>query len=135
MGIAMRTKNTLDLALPSIIWKQFACIRLDSSDLAAIDISCTKYIDTIRNIDKEGVAPESFNDVIFETFTIQTSSGQVVELKPGTQLLSENLLNANCRIALRCLGGKEIPVTWENRLEFCNLVEQYRLNEFKVLCQ
>jgi len=33
IGIALRTRNSLDVALPSIIWKPLVHQRLDRSDL------------------------------------------------------------------------------------------------------
>eukprot|EP01114_Cavostelium_apophysatum_P020160 TRINITY_DN6682_c0_g1_i2.p1 TRINITY_DN6682_c0_g1~~TRINITY_DN6682_c0_g1_i2.p1 ORF type:complete len:907 (-),score=211.33 TRINITY_DN6682_c0_g1_i2:64-2784(-) len=111
IGISIRTKNALDLSLPSILWKPFVGSRLEKSDLEGIDKCCIQYLDSIRNIAKEGVSQENFNDYIFETFATQSASGKVVELKPG---------------------GAAVPVTWENRAEFVTLVEQYRINEFHL---
>jgi len=114
MGIATRTKNCLDLSLPSILWKPIVCIRLDRTDLEAVDKRCCQYLDAIADIGKNNSAKlneENFNEYIFETFTAQSSDGRIVELKAG---------------------GKDIPVTWRNRMEFCTLIEQFRLNEFKL---
>jgi len=112
IGIAIRTKNALDLSLPSIIWKPLVGARLDRNDLESIDKCCCQFLDSIRNIGKEGVTEKTFNDYIFETFTTTSSDGRQVELlKPS---------------------GKQVPVTWQNRNEFIQLVEQYRLNEFQL---
>jgi hypothetical protein len=58
------------------------------------------------------------NTYIFETFTFRSADGRLAELKPG---------------------GKNIPVTWQNRNEFIALAEHYRLNEFnsqtEALCR
>lgn len=83
IGIAIRTKSVLDLNFPSIIWKPLVCSHLDRSDLEAIDKYCCQFLDSIRNIAKEGVTEETFNEYIFETFSTQTSDGRLVELKPG----------------------------------------------------
>lgn len=111
IGIGIRTKNSLDLSFPSIVWKPLIGARIDRSDLEAIDKRCSQFLESIRNIAKEGVREETFSDYIFETFSFQSADGRNVELKPG---------------------GKNIPVTWQNRYEFTNLAEQYRLNEFNL---
>eukprot|EP01119_Soliformovum_irregulare_P010328 TRINITY_DN2538_c2_g1_i2.p1 TRINITY_DN2538_c2_g1~~TRINITY_DN2538_c2_g1_i2.p1 ORF type:complete len:2760 (-),score=753.14 TRINITY_DN2538_c2_g1_i2:11-8005(-) len=111
LGIAIRTKNVLDLSLPSVLWKPLVGMRIDRSDLEAIDKCCCQFLDSIRNISKEGVTEENFNDIIFETMTTQSADGRVVELKPG---------------------GTNVAVTWQNRMEFVSLVEQYRMNEFNL---
>ena len=111
IGISIRTKNTLDLSFPSIIWKPLVFTKLEWSDLEAIDQNCCKFIEAIRDIHLSGVTSETFYDLIFETFTTTSSDGNIVELKQD---------------------GKNCKVTWENRIEFTTLVEQYRLNEFKL---
>jgi hypothetical protein len=103
LGIALRTRNSLELALPSIVWKPLVRQRLDRSDLEAIDKCCCQFVDSIRNIGKQGVTEETFNDFIFETFTTRTVRGELVELKPG---------------------GRSMSVMWDNRHEFTSLVEQ-----------
>ena len=111
IGIALRTKTTLDLALPSLVWKSLLATKLEWSDLEAVDKSCCQFLDGVRHTDKEGITRESFNDLIFESFTTRSIDGRVVELKPG---------------------GSNIDVTWDNRHEFVALVEQFRLHEFRA---
>jgi len=113
IGIAIRTKNCLDLSWPSLIWKPLACIRTERVDLEAVDQRCCQYLDTLANNRPSGsqLSAENFSEYIFETFTTRLSDGSIVELKPG---------------------GKYSPVTWDSRMEFCALAEQLRLNEFKL---
>ena len=111
IGMALRTRTNLDLSLPSVIWKPLVCQRLDRSDLEAIDKFCCQFVDSIRNIGKQGVSEKTFHDFIFETFTTTNVLGERVELKPG---------------------GRHLQVNWENRHEFTSLVEQAHLNEFSL---
>ena len=111
IGISLRTKNTLDLSLPSIIWKPLVATKLEWSDLEGVDQSCCKFLEAVRDLHHTGVTAESFYDLIFETFTTRSSDGRIVELKPG---------------------GASCQVTWENRALFTVLVENYRLHEFRL---
>eukprot|EP01117_Protostelium_nocturnum_P010705 TRINITY_DN3855_c0_g1_i3.p1 TRINITY_DN3855_c0_g1~~TRINITY_DN3855_c0_g1_i3.p1 ORF type:complete len:2342 (+),score=837.04 TRINITY_DN3855_c0_g1_i3:2301-9326(+) len=111
IGIAIRTGNPLDLGFPSLVWRPLVGSRLDRSDLEAIDKCCCQFLDSIRNMPKEGVTEEIFDSYIFETFSTQSTDGRTVELKPN---------------------GKNLAVNWGNRLEFASLVEQYKLNEFQL---
>ena len=67
----------------------------------------------LRDIDKEGVDAESFGQVIFETFTTRLSDETQVELRPG---------------------GAATPVTFGNRLEYCELALHARLHESQRQC-
>lgn len=111
IGIAIRTRNYLNLHFPSIVWKTLVGSRLDRNDLESIDKRCCQSIDYLRHIASHGINEKNFNDYIFETFTTRSSSGKIIELKPG---------------------GSKIPVTWTNRNEYVTLLEQYRLNEFNT---
>jgi hypothetical protein len=64
IGIAIRTKNSLDLSFPSIVWKALVCSRFDRADIEAIDKRCIQFIDSIRNIHQEGVTEETFSNCI-----------------------------------------------------------------------
>ncbi len=55
------------------------------------------------------VDEENFSYIFFNTFTVINSSRQEKALLPH---------------------GEDIPVTWENRLQFCHLALHYRLHEF-----
>lgn len=70
-------------------------------DLEGIDFSLVKSMDLLRDIESTGVTAESFSSVFFETFTTNSSDDRVVELKPN---------------------GASIDVTYENRLEYIDMV-------------
>lgn len=53
MGLAVRTRQCLDLNLPSIVWKQLVGSPLAREDLEAIDIMLTQSLDSIRDIEKQ----------------------------------------------------------------------------------
>lgn len=99
----------LNLDLPSIVWKPLVGQKIDRSDLEAVDSLCYDILQKVEGIDKQNVTRETFGDYITNNFVTTSSDGREIELKEG---------------------GRDIPVTWENRKEFVRLVEQYRLTEF-----
>jgi len=103
--------NPLALNFPSIVWKPLVGEALNADDLRNIDVMCVNSLETLRTIDKQGVTSETFEDVIYEVFAIQSIDGREFDLKPN---------------------GKETPVTFENRNEWIDLVENFRLNEFNL---
>lgn len=114
LGLALRQRETqLNMTLPSVVWKQLAAQPLDADDLSGFDAMCRQSLDKLRYIDQEGVDAELFSDIIFETFTAQLSDGSEVEL---------------------LANGGEVPVTFDNRLDFCRDVLQARLHETQRQC-
>ena len=109
MGIAVRTKEYLALNIPSIIWKLLVQDTPTREDLEAIDLFQIQSLDSMRNIDSQGIDAETFRISFFETFTTVSTDDRTVELVPG---------------------GAHRDVTFDSRLEFCDLVENYRLHEF-----
>ena len=78
-------------------------------DLEGIDLNLVRSLERLRNIDREGINADQFNDIIFENFTTISSDKRVIELVPD---------------------GGNTPVTFENRHQYCDLVLEYRLHEF-----
>lgn len=64
----------------------------------------------MKNIDKKGIDETNFNEIIQEKFVTCLSDGTEVELVKG---------------------GKNKLVTFDLRFEYCQLVEEVRLQEFK----
>lgn len=103
MGMALRTGETLNLDLSSMIWKKLLDVKVDVNDLESSDKLCIQALGEMAKLTKE-----QFDHLIQEKFTTQLSDGRVVELKTG---------------------GKDESVTFENREEFIKLVIQARLSE------
>ena len=80
MGCAIRTKNFLNLDLPSILWKQLVDAPLTRKDLENIDRYTVQCLDDILNIQKKGITEATFDSIIQEKFTTCLSNGQEVEL-------------------------------------------------------
>lgn len=77
-GIALRTKFTLPLDLPSIVWRQVLGETPDEGDLEAIDKLCIQALSGLKKL-----SAEEFLGMQAEFYTTQLSDGSVVELKEG----------------------------------------------------
>ena len=83
MGCSIRTRNFLNLDLPSIIWKQLVDVPVTRKDLEYIDRYLIQCLDDIIHINKKGVDENTFSDIIQEKFVTTQSDGSEVELIPG----------------------------------------------------
>eukprot|EP01102_Stenamoeba_stenopodia_P010602 TRINITY_DN3219_c0_g1_i3.p1 TRINITY_DN3219_c0_g1~~TRINITY_DN3219_c0_g1_i3.p1 ORF type:complete len:573 (+),score=161.90 TRINITY_DN3219_c0_g1_i3:1015-2733(+) len=114
MGMAIASKNPLPFSLSSVTWKYLVGMSLDRKDLEEVDLHCCKSLETLLEIEKEGITEETFADTIFFNFTTNSIDGREIELIPN---------------------GKDIDVSWNNRSQYAKLVEEYKLNECKSQMQ
>ena len=84
----------------------------NGKDLEDIDHSTMQCLGYVREIESHGGSNEVFAEIIEETFSIAPSGGG-----PRVNLIPD---------------GSEIPVTFENRLLWCELVEKFKINEFRL---
>ncbi|RLN02302.1 hypothetical protein BBJ28_00003986 [Nothophytophthora sp. Chile5] len=108
MGATVRSKQYLALNLAPLVWKKLAGERVGLDDLAAVDSMLVNSMAKMRTIDRYGVTEEMFEEIVMETFTTLGADNRVVELKPD---------------------GARLPVTFNSRFEYADLVEQARLHE------
>jgi hypothetical protein len=123
MGMAIRTKQYLDIRFPILLWKQLIHEEVTSEDIEAIDISSFAIInemeENIRKVkslnecddgDVDSNCDYLFSSIMTElTFDVVSSTGQTYELIPG---------------------GFHIPITAANFEDYCMRYRQYRINEF-----
>uniref|UniRef100_A0A8C9EIS6 E3 ubiquitin-protein ligase HECTD3 n=1 Tax=Pavo cristatus TaxID=9049 RepID=A0A8C9EIS6_PAVCR len=108
MGAALRSKEILVLALPSLVWKQLSGEEVIwSKDFAAVDVELVKLLEMLEEVDRE-----AFNFMFGKelTYTTVRSDQRVVELIPK---------------------GASTVVRFEDRMEFIRLVQKARLEESK----
>ncbi len=110
MGVAIRCRHPLPLALPSRVWKPLVGEPLDAEDLAAVDLMAVQSLSALRQAPEDGVASEAEFKAAYRGLCWVTSGsdGAEVEVVPG---------------------GRTKPVTLADRLEYCAAVEQLRLAE------
>ncbi|KDO29266.1 hypothetical protein SPRG_19926 [Saprolegnia parasitica CBS 223.65] len=113
MGIAIRSKTPLDLNLPPVVWKFLVDQPVTRVDIESIHHGCFQVVDTINNITKHGITPAMFDDLIDASFTVLSSDRREVELVPG---------------------GRQVRVTWDDKDEYAQAAEAYRLTEFQPVC-
>lgn len=109
MGSAIRSKQYLALNLAPLVWKKLVGEHITTEDLAAVDSMVINSMQKMRTIDQCGVTEEMFEDIVMETFSTLSADNRVVQLVPN---------------------GANLPVTFANRCEYADLVEQYRLHEY-----
>ena len=111
IGFAIRCKEFLSLDLPSLFWKQLVDIPLERKDLEYIDNDIINSLDNIYNCEGKDINEENFNYIFDQKFTTLLSSNEEIEIVEG---------------------GKDIDLTYHNRIKYCELVEKIRLNESKL---
>jgi len=106
MGAMFRSQESLVLALSPFIWKKLVMEQVTwSRDFVSVDSAEVKFIDSIETMSREKFE-ESFNGVL--KFTTVLSNGETISLIPD---------------------NAEKEVTYDNRLEYCKMVKEKRLNE------
>jgi len=114
MGVAIRTNNTLELDLPSMVWKPLVGQPLEVADLTAIDqltVNNMLLITDERKMAEKGIDESNFEDAYGFVWSYSSFDG------------SEKVLKEN---------GSDLPVTWEQRHEYSRAVLDFRLHELSA---
>ena len=108
-GVAIRTKKPLAIPLAPLVWKLLAGISPSPVDLEEVDEEYMQSLQGIRDIHLAGVTEETFYDFIpLERFECLSLSGQ--------------------RVAV-VVGGRAVPLTFDNRQEYVARTIHFRLHE------
>jgi len=113
MGLAIRTKNILNLDFPSIVYKALVGERITAEDVLNIDLLSFKLVDEMEKFEHSNESEVMFEEYVNSKFVVVASDQRIYPLIPG---------------------GEDIPVTWDNRHEFIKALVSYRMNEFQVQC-
>ena len=109
MGAMFRSQESLVLSLSQFVWKSLVGEPVSwVRDFVSIDSAEVKFINSIETMSKEKFE-NAFEGAL--KFTTVLSNGETVPLMPG--------------------GGDKL-VTYDNRLRYCELVKERRMNENKV---
>eukprot|EP00501_MAST-03F_sp_TOSAG23-6_P000758 GSMAST32.ASY1.ANO1.786.1 assembled CDS len=107
MGIALRIHNPLDFDFPSVIWKMIIDEKPTESDMKAIDEGFCQLNKSIREWkDSDG----DFQKTLQLNHVVINNNGIEVPL---------------------FRGGENTPVTYDSRLKYISLCEEYRLEEIR----
>lgn len=106
MGGAFRCQETLVLPMPQFVWKQLTGEQVTwTRDFVSVDSAEVKLIDSIEGMEK-GKFDSTFLGVL--NFTTVLSNGDTVDLVPE---------------------GEGKLVSYEDRLQYCELVKEIRMKE------
>eukprot|EP01106_Pelomyxa_sp_JSP_P000260 TRINITY_DN1037_c0_g1_i4.p1 TRINITY_DN1037_c0_g1~~TRINITY_DN1037_c0_g1_i4.p1 ORF type:complete len:405 (-),score=125.14 TRINITY_DN1037_c0_g1_i4:60-1274(-) len=109
LGISLFSQSPLNLSLPPLIWRALLGDQPAPGDLREVDATCVNCLSTIRDIQSKGCNAATFADTFMEAFVTLLVDGTKVELKPG---------------------GEAIPLTFDNRHEWCDLVQNVHLHAY-----
>lgn len=82
MGLALRSRVPLPLALSPLAWKPLVGEARATEDFVSIDRNLTVAIDCFRHIGELGVTASNFEDLFDQMYVAQMSDGTEVELVP-----------------------------------------------------
>ena len=106
MGACLRSKETLALYLAPFFWKKLSGEIISwKNDFLTVDAAQVKLIDTLEKIDKSEYEQKYGGEM---TWSCTLSDGTQHKLQP----------NGNLK-----------PVTYEERIEYCDKVKKIRLSE------
>lgn len=147
VGIAVRSKITLDLAFPSIIWKFVTKERLYDTDLASFDISASQFIQHLsflyRSLLSKRAAISSRNTTdssvgewgAEDAASAEGSTGETItaieeEIQSIIQDLNWTSNTCDGKTILLVPDGASKPVTLESVGKYLELYVESRLYEF-----
>ena len=107
IGVSLRTKHLLSFELSPQIWKTIVGDEVTEEDIEAVD---SGFISTLRQVRDYSVSDgvDEFTFIFDMVFAILDSAGNEVELVPS---------------------GSQISVNFHNRLKFCKMALESRINE------
>jgi hypothetical protein len=111
MGMSLRAKLALPFNFPPFVWKKILQEDVTPEDLRSFDAITWSLLDTLRNCETDGIVnQELFNEKYEDKlrFTYTGCDGVERELFPG---------------------GKDVIVTFETRIKYCDEVFEKRLRE------
>jgi len=108
MGLAIRGGHVLNIDFPPPIWSLLVGRPLSRS--ALLEFNALAYR-IIQQYAEPNMQRDEFDKLPMQRFVTMTSDGREIELKPG---------------------GANVNVTFDNRFEYVELEENYRLHEFDL---
>ncbi|KAL1139381.1 hypothetical protein AAG570_006365 [Ranatra chinensis] len=111
-GVAIRTKKPLALPLSSLVWKLIVQEPVTWDDLEENDVLYAHSLRCIRDIHLSGVVESTFHEIIpLECFEGTSWTGKTIPILPG---------------------GRSIPLTFFNRMEYVDQAVKFRLHEMDL---
>jgi hypothetical protein len=83
MGSFIRTKSAFPLKLSPALWKLLVEEPITLEDIGGYDKICMQSLETIQNLEREGIDEDSFHEIIDFGFVTSSVDGRTVELIPN----------------------------------------------------
>jgi hypothetical protein len=112
MGMSLRVKLCLPFEFPSLIWKRLVGEEVSLDDLMAMDAITCRLLEAVRSCESDGIVDQDSFEVKY--------GGKLRFVYTGSDGVERELGR----------GLRERVVTFDDREEYCDLVEQARLHEF-----
>ncbi|XP_018324237.1 probable E3 ubiquitin-protein ligase HERC1 isoform X2 [Agrilus planipennis] len=111
-GVAMRTRKPLAVPLAPMMWKLIVDEPITVEDLEDVDSMYVQSLRSIRDIHLSGITEANFHDIIpLEWFEGTSCTGKIVPIVPG---------------------GRNIPLTFNNRTQYFEQAVSFRFHEFDL---
>ncbi len=125
MAMSIRAKLYLAFEFPPLIWKKIVGEEVTKSDLLEIDMITARQLDDIENcheVDGNYRSGAITEPILNQEQFYEKFNGKLKFAYIGSDSIERELV----------LNGSSKEVTFENRVEYCNLVRQARLSEFDI---
>jgi E3 ubiquitin-protein ligase HERC1 len=120
MGLSLRTKACLPFFFPPLVYKALVGERPAFEDLLQTDTPFAQLLDSIRTCEVGGMQGGTARPPITGEEAFAAAYPGLRFAAPGSDGVEVDLLP----------GGRDIPVTFANRMRYVEAAERFRLHEF-----
>ena len=143
-GVAVRSHITLDIALPSVVWKIVVREQLTEADIASFDVSAANFVAHLGSLYKRLSAKRSLAAVGSEdsfvaelervseedsVFSLEEEINDIIQDLNWTATLCGVTATGRPLVVELVSGGSDKAVTVENLAEYLRLYVEARLTE------
>ena len=138
VGIAIRSKITVDLAFPSYFWKYIVCEKLTEHDIASFDVSAYEFIKQLSSLYRQLQVAKQQVNVDGNTTSIMSEelSSTVIELENNLQEMISDLTwdyNRSDGQRIELIPGRSMDIITINDVEqYLVLYTEARLKESQL---
>ncbi|CAF1166405.1 unnamed protein product, partial [Didymodactylos carnosus] len=126
MGMAMRTKNLLNLQFSSLLWKSLVCESVTIEDIEEID---TQSFTIINEMEKTLKQKRTISDTVVDSEDKCTDDNNFL-FDSIMNELKFDIVGSDTKTYELVSDGSNISITAANYKEYCLKYREYRLQEF-----
>ena len=135
VGIAIRSKITLDLAFPSFIWKCIVNEKLSEHDLASFDQAGYNLVARLARLRQIWLRSCSLGQDLFPSSTVEFATLELSEEVSILQELTWSFMGTDGQIVDLIPNGRNIQVRIEELDKFLSIYVESRFRENKFAIQ